>query len=142
MEAKNPTDNSTRQQTDNLYPRSGTLRRKIEIPGKTLDEPAATVRQQPASPEKRKLYLPVKGKFFVSTAFACVWISLSWFLAQHWLAELAQVVGEMPAAVIVFFIALLPGFLNAHILSITAPIRTARSRPSSAPSTSGSPARW
>lgn len=117
MEAKNPTDNSTRQQSDNLYPRSGTLRRKIEIPGQTLDEPAATVRQQPASPEKRKLYLPVKGKFFVSTAFACVWISLSWFLAQHWLAELAQVVGEMPAAVIVFFIALLPGFLNAHILS-------------------------
>lgn len=117
MEAKNPTDSSTRQQTDNLYPRSGTLRRKIEISGQTLDEPAATVRQQPASPEKRKLYLPVKGKFFVSTAFACIWISLSWFLAQHWLAELAQVVGEMPAAVIVFFIALLPGFLNAHILS-------------------------
>ncbi len=68
-------------------------------------------------PEKRKFYLPVKAKFLISTTFACVWISLSWYLAQHWLAELAQVTGEMPAAVIVFFIALLPGFLNAHILS-------------------------
>src|SRR5690349_12943346 len=102
----------TPQQTDRPYPPSGVLRREITVPV----EPAE-VTPQPASPEKRKLYLPVKGKFFISTIFACVWISLSWFLAQHWLAELAQVVGEMPAAVIVFFIALLPGFLNAHILS-------------------------
>lgn len=112
MEAKNQMDHPTPQQIDRPYPASDTLRREIEI----LDE-TPEVTPQPASPEKRKLYLPVKGKFFISTVFACVWISASWYLAQHWLAELAQVVGEMPAAVIVFFIALLPGFLNAHILS-------------------------
>lgn len=67
--------------------------------------------------ERRGFYIPVKGKFLICTTFACVWISLSWFLAQHWLADLAQVTGEMPAAIIVFFIALLPGFLNAHIIS-------------------------
>src|SRR5678815_5127185 len=117
MDAKNPLDDSTPQQSDNPYPRSVRVQTEIDIAGQIVDEPAAGVTRQPALPEKRKLYLPVKGKFFISTAFACVWSSFSCFLAQHWLAELAQVVGDMPAAMIVFFIALLPGFLNAHILA-------------------------
>jgi poly-beta-1,6-N-acetyl-D-glucosamine synthase len=67
--------------------------------------------------QRRGLYLPVKGKFVVSTAFACVWVFLSWNLAQPWLSELAKDIGYAPAVVIIFFIALFPGFLNAHIIS-------------------------
>ncbi len=67
--------------------------------------------------ERRGFYLPVKGKFVVSTAFACAWVFLSWTLAQPWLNELAKDIGYAPAVVIIFFIALFPGFLNAHIIS-------------------------
>jgi hypothetical protein len=74
MEAKNQMDHPTPQQIDRPYPASDALRREIEI----LDE-TPEVTPQPASPEKRKLYLPVKGKFFISTVFACVWISASWY---------------------------------------------------------------
>jgi len=66
--------------------------------------------------QKRDFYLPVKGKFLLSTAFSIVWVSVSWLLAQHWLNDLGQVIGYVPALVTIFFIALFPGFLNAHIL--------------------------
>lgn len=67
--------------------------------------------------EKRRLYLPVKAKFLLCTSFAVIWVAASWVLAQQWLSDLSQVVGYEPAFIIIFFIALLPGFLNAHILS-------------------------
>jgi len=66
---------------------------------------------------KRPYYLPVKGKFLVSTAFATLWVALSWYLAQSWIGDLSHITGYFAAVVIIFFIALLPGFLNAHILS-------------------------
>ncbi len=66
---------------------------------------------------QRRFYLPVKGKFLLSTTFSLAWVSVSWFLAQHWMNDLGQVIGYGPAVVTIFFIALLPGFLNAHILS-------------------------
>jgi biofilm PGA synthesis N-glycosyltransferase PgaC len=67
--------------------------------------------------KRRKLYLPVRSKFLISTTFALTWVAVSWMLAQYWLNELSQVAGAVPAVVIIFFIAILPGFLNAHILS-------------------------
>ena len=66
---------------------------------------------------KRPYYLPVKGKFLVSTVIATLWVGLSWYLAQAWISDLAHVTGYFTAVLIIFFIALLPGFLNAHILS-------------------------
>lgn len=68
-------------------------------------------------PHKRRFYLPVRGKFAIATGFSITWVCVSWLLAQHWLTELQSVAGYAPAVVIIFFIALLPGFLNAHILS-------------------------
>jgi biofilm PGA synthesis N-glycosyltransferase PgaC len=67
--------------------------------------------------EKRRFYVPVKGKFIIATTLSCFWLYSSWFFAQHWLADLAQVTGHTPAVVIIFFIALLPGFLNMHIVA-------------------------
>jgi poly-beta-1,6-N-acetyl-D-glucosamine synthase len=98
-----------------------------------LDSPSSTetVREQPASArdqsgpastafslkEKRSLYLPVRSKFLISTAVSCLWFYVSWSLAQPWLQDLAGVLGYTPAVVTIFFIALVPGFLNAHVLS-------------------------
>lgn len=67
--------------------------------------------------EKRPRYMPVKGKFIIATTFACLWFIGSWQLAQPWLSDLASVTGYWQAVVIIFFIALLPGFLNAHIVA-------------------------
>jgi biofilm PGA synthesis N-glycosyltransferase PgaC len=66
---------------------------------------------------RRRFYLPVKGKFIIATILSCVWLYSSWHLAQHWLADLTRVTGYPPAVMIIFFIALLPGFLNMHIVS-------------------------
>src|SRR5262245_43486418 len=83
----------------------------IEVPGET---------SIPKSPgfqrEKRPHYLTVKTKFIISTVFSCLWLVASWQLAQPWLGDLASVTGYWQAVVIIFFIALLPGFLNAHIV--------------------------
>jgi biofilm PGA synthesis N-glycosyltransferase PgaC len=67
--------------------------------------------------ERRAHYLPVKGKFALSTTFSCLWFAASWQLAQPWIKDLTDVTGYWPAVVIIFFIALLPGFLNAHIVA-------------------------
>jgi poly-beta-1,6-N-acetyl-D-glucosamine synthase len=70
-----------------------------------------------APTERRGFYLPVRSKFLISTSVSCLWFYLSWQLAQPWLYDLADVLGYAPALIVIFFIALLPGFLNAHILS-------------------------
>ena len=86
----------------------------------SMDErPAQPVAEKTAFSlrNKRALYLPVRSKFLISTVFSCLWFYVSWNLAQPWLQDLAGVLGYTPAVVTIFFIALVPGFLNAHILS-------------------------
>ena len=86
--------------------------------GKTIDDRG--YRKSPAPQPRSGVYLPVKVKFLISTAFALTWVAASSVLAQHWLNDLSKLVGYQAALVIIFFIALLPGFLNAHILSSVA----------------------
>ena len=63
---------------------------------------------------RKRYYVPVKLKFVISTSVAVLWLLLSLYLAQPWLEDLSLVVGRVPAILI---IALIPGFLNAHILT-------------------------
>lgn len=77
--------------------------------------PETTAHQAPL--EKRRYYVPVKGKFLISTTLSALWLCASWLLAQNWVGDLAQVTGYAPAVLIIFFIALLPGFLNVHIIA-------------------------
>jgi len=67
--------------------------------------------------QKRPHYLTIRAKFLISTSVSVLWLLTSWQLAQPWLSDLSQVTGYLAAVSIIFFIALLPGFLNAHILS-------------------------
>jgi poly-beta-1,6-N-acetyl-D-glucosamine synthase len=81
---------------------------------------SGTRRQVPYSPPVRprnRFYIPVKIKFLLATGFALAWFSVSLVLAQPWLRELSTVIGEVPAFVVILFIALIPGFLNAHIVA-------------------------
>ena len=119
MDSASPNEPSTRPSPEEQIPFHGPpsgARRKV--PDRVTDRGNKN-RATSVNPRqnRQKFYLPVRAKFLLSTAFAVTWVAVSWLLAQHWLADLSQVAGEVPAVVIIFFIAMLPGFLNAHILS-------------------------
>jgi biofilm PGA synthesis N-glycosyltransferase PgaC len=104
-------------QTPSVYPPSGGVwndPERTEAPADDKDYRATPPR---ARQHRRGFYLPVTGKFLISTAFAITWVTASWLLAQYWINDLAQVMGYTPAVLAISFIALLPGFLNAHIIS-------------------------
>src|SRR4029453_14381509 len=63
-----------------------------------------------------RFYLSVRQKFLLSTCVAVVWLALSIWLAQPGIQDFAWAAGSFVAFSIVFVIALIPGFLNAHIL--------------------------
>ena len=63
------------------------------------------------------LYLPVKVKFLIATCGASLWFLISLYLARPWLADLSDVTGPVPAFLIILFVALIPGFLNAHVVT-------------------------
>src|ERR1044071_8278524 len=94
-----------------IVPRAG------EIDEESTDHvrPEISVRREPS--EKRRYYVPVTGKFLISTTLSAVWLCASWLLAQNWLGDLAQVTGHAPAVLIIFFFSLLPGSLYAHIIA-------------------------
>ena len=114
MDSVNPNQPLTRPAAEDPTPDPQTHREQPEA----IDD--RVYRKSPAPRSRRGLYLPVKAKFLISTAFALAWVAASWILAQNWLSDLSKVVGYETAIVIIFFIALLPGFLNAHILSSVA----------------------
>ena len=122
MDSVSPNDKSIRpssKQSIPLQPHSGSLDerpRADRVDSDPYNSRASTDRQR----SRRKLYLSVRAKFLISTTFAVAWVAVSWLLAQHWLNDLSQATGAVPAVVIIFFIAFLPGFLNAHILSSVA----------------------
>jgi poly-beta-1,6-N-acetyl-D-glucosamine synthase len=66
---------------------------------------------------RRSFYIPITAKFVIATGFAMLWFLISVFLARPWLEELSAVTGPLPAFLIILFIALFPGFLNAHIVA-------------------------
>ena len=117
MESLDPNDSSTQVPAYDQRPSSGVKRQE---PGNAhVIADSARYRGTPTifGKKRSRFYLPVRAKFLISTTFASTWVIGSWFLAQHWLGDLSRLVGAESAFVIIFFIALLPGFLNAHILS-------------------------
>ena len=105
-----------RNQSEVLIPTDDTAWREPSTVAR-LSEKSSKLTWPHYQRSKRPYYLPVKGKFLVSTAIATLWVAVSWYLAQAWISDLSHVTGYFTAVLIIFFIALLPGFLNAHILS-------------------------
>lgn len=121
MDSARPNENRPASSVDgqipSTYPPSGTVWKDPGHSDHLDDDKISGELPYRGWPGNRGFYIPVKGKFFLSTTFSIAWVCLSWILAQHWLNDLGQVIGYGAAVVIIFFIALLPGFLNAHILS-------------------------
>ena len=64
----------------------------------------------------RRHYLPVRMKFAITLALSFAWATVSYLLAQRWIDELSLVVGSVPAHMVIFGIAILPGFMNAFLV--------------------------
>lgn len=85
---------------------------------KHYDEIALNLRKEITKgvPHWRRFYLSVKLKFVISTLIAGLWFTFSIWVAQPWIEDLSAIVSPFLAYPIIFFIALIPGFLNVHIL--------------------------
>ncbi|HWW11180.1 MAG TPA: glycosyltransferase [Brevundimonas sp.] len=71
-------------------------------------------------PPRRRLYLPVPVKFAIALTLAVAWTTLSVWLSRNWLADLAAVTHWAFAVIAIGFIAYVPGFMNAFLLSTLA----------------------
>lgn len=61
--------------------------------------------------------LQVRTKYILTLGTAAAWATLSYFLAFKWISDLSTVFGVPLAYVMVFTIAIIPGFMNAFIVS-------------------------
>jgi len=61
------------------------------------------------------MYLSVKLKFVLALVFAMAWMGTSIWLSMPWFSDLSQVIGPFLAYFFIFFIAIIPGFMNAFV---------------------------
>lgn len=85
----------------------------------------------------RRFYLSVTAKFLISLTLAVAWTVTSVLLSLPWLDELSGVIGRGFAITLILFIAYVPGFMNAFLIStILLDRRPPRQHPSSFPAVS------
>jgi biofilm PGA synthesis N-glycosyltransferase PgaC len=61
-------------------------------------------------------YMPVRVKFALTLVLSFAWAGLSYVLAQRWIFELSALEGSVLAHLMIFGIAILPGFMNAFLV--------------------------
>lgn len=74
----------------------------------------------PAPYARRRLYLTVPAKFTIAILLAIAWTTLSVWLSQRWLVDLAGLTNWPFAIIAITFIAYVPGFMNAFMISTLA----------------------
>ena len=65
-------------------------------------------------------YIPLFTKFVVACTIAAIWTGLSVWLSFPWIEDLAKVTNFTFAVTVITFIAYVPGFMNAFLLSTLA----------------------
>lgn len=63
------------------------------------------------------MYIPIKTKFKIGLTAGFVWALFSLWIAQKWINDLSILVGPVVAYLIIFGIAILPGFMNMFMIS-------------------------
>ncbi len=66
---------------------------------------------------RRRFYVPVWLRFVAASALALFWLLFSAYVALPWASDLTALVGQAGAWTVITLIALVPGFLNAHLLA-------------------------
>jgi biofilm PGA synthesis N-glycosyltransferase PgaC len=77
----------------------------------------ASVAEQAAPQVKRRRYFPVRIKFAIAVAVALAWTMLSVWLSQVWVDELGAATHPLFALFAITFIAYVPGFMNAFLVT-------------------------
>ena len=81
------------------------------------------------SERHRRYYLSVRMKFAFTVAMALAWSVVSYLLARRWVHDLAAMEGNVLAMLMIFGIAILPGFMNAFLVAGLLFDRRPRRRP-------------
>ncbi|WP_424766932.1 glycosyltransferase family 2 protein [Paenibacillus sp. sgz302251] len=66
---------------------------------------------------RRRRYIPVKSKFYLSHIIALCWLSFSIFISLPWIYDLGQQITIPLAVFIVVGISYIPGYMNAFMVS-------------------------
>lgn len=89
----------------------------VESPaGPTQSRASAAADLRPAGP-RRRFYLSVRSKFILSLCAAFAWAAFSLWIAAAWLHDFSGLVGAPIAYLVVFGIAIIPGFMNAFLVT-------------------------
>lgn len=67
--------------------------------------------------DQNRIYLPVRLKFGISLLAAFLWMGFSYSLAGRWIDDLSVYIGAATANIVIFGIAIIPGFMNAFLVS-------------------------
>jgi poly-beta-1,6-N-acetyl-D-glucosamine synthase len=62
-------------------------------------------------------YLPVTAKFVLAMTAGTLWMAFSIVVGLPWVAQLSTLIGAVPAWLIIAGIAILPGFMNAFLIT-------------------------
>lgn len=62
-------------------------------------------------------YVEVRTKFIASLLIASTWMLLSIWISYHWILDLAESIGLPLSIALIGFIAIIPGFMNAFVVS-------------------------
>ena len=63
------------------------------------------------------MYISVTQKFWLAFTVALAWMLLSLWLSRFWQHDLCQAIGTIPGTFLIWFIAIIPGFINAFTIS-------------------------
>lgn len=74
-------------------------------------------RRQDATAPRRRFYLSIRWKFTLSLCAGLAWAAFSLWIAGVWLQEFSSLVGAVIAHLVVFGIAIIPGFMNAFLVT-------------------------
>jgi biofilm PGA synthesis N-glycosyltransferase PgaC len=107
----------------------------MRVPGTKSIRPApppasGRVRLRPAAPAERRrhaplhgverqrdFYLPLKLRVAITFIAGITWVCFSLWLSRHWITTLGHDITLPLAVVVIFGIALIPGYLNIQLLS-------------------------
>ncbi len=65
----------------------------------------------------RRFYIPLRLKLLLVAFFSLAWVGFSLWLAIPWIEELGKSITVPIAAALIAGIAIIPGYLNAHLIS-------------------------
>ncbi|WP_286183991.1 hypothetical protein [Clostridium sp. CCUG 7971] len=71
----------------------------------------------PRESKKKKMYISIRTKFFISLICAILWISFSIYLSIPWVKDLSFLTNIFIGLFIIGGIAYVPGFMNAFLIS-------------------------